>query len=163
VYLPGSSFDGAAKYLAGKKLKMSDVAFANVYFTRKTSFDKVEKQAKKAFKAGTTIVYVPINALPGGEGVQITGIAGETDVYSVHTGTSADQILGDIKKDLAAAGLTMDNVVAANVYVDNIDNFAAMNKIYATFFGSPHPTRTTVQPEDPTPVTGNTISVIAVK
>jgi 2-iminobutanoate/2-iminopropanoate deaminase len=163
VYIPGSTFDGASQYLKSKKLKLTDVAFANVYFTPKTPFEQVEALAKKSFKPGATIVYLPVNELPAGATIQITGIAGQTDVYSVHSGPHADKILEDIRKDLTAAGLTMDNVVASNVYVNSIDNFAAMNKIYATFFGTPHPTRTTVQPLEMTPGAGNTISVIAVK
>ena len=163
VYVPGSTFEAAAQYLKAKKLKLTDVAFANVYFTVKTPLEQVEALAKKSLKPTATIVYLPVNALPAGATLQITGIAGQTDVYSTHSGPTADKILEDIKKDLTAAGLTMDHVVASNVYVNSIDNFAAMNKVYATFFGSPAPTRTTVQLLEMTPGTGNTISVIAVK
>ncbi len=163
VYVPGSSFEGAAQYLKTKKLKLADMAFVNVYFTLKTPYEQVEALAKKSFKPTATVVYLPVNALPAGATIQITGIAGQTDVYCTHSGPAADKILEDIKKDLTAAGLTMDNVVAGNVYVNSIDNFAAMNKIYATFFGSPTPTRTTVQLLPMTPGTGNTISVISVK
>ena len=69
-----------------------------------------------------------VNALPAGATIQITGIAGQTDVYSVHSGETADKILEAIRSDLKAAGLTMDNVVASNVYVSNLDNFAAMTR-----------------------------------
>ncbi len=163
VYVPGSTIAAASRYLATKKLKLTDLAFVNVYYTAKAAHDQVEALAKKSFSPTATVVYLPVNELPAGFTIQITGIAGQTDVYSTHSGPTADKILEDIKKDLAAAGLTMDHVVASNVYVNSIDNFAAMNKIYATFFASPAPTRTTVQPVEPTPGTGNTISVIAVK
>jgi 2-iminobutanoate/2-iminopropanoate deaminase len=159
VYIPGSTFAGAAQYLKTKKLKLTDAAFANVYFTSKVPLEQVEAMAKKSFKPGATVALLPVKALRAGATIQITGIAGQADVYSVHSGATADKILEDIRNDLKAAGLTMDNVVASNVYVDSIDNFAAMNKIYATFFGQPAPTRTTVQPVE----AGNTISVIAVK
>ena len=163
VYVPGSTFKAAAHYLKTKKLKLTDIAFANVYFTLKTPYAQVEALAKKSFAPTATIVYLPVNALPAGVAIQITGIAGQADVYSTHSGPAADKILEDIRKDLTAAGLTMDNVAASNVYVNSIDNFAAMNKVYATFFGSPAPTRTTVQLLEMTPGMGNTISVIAVK
>ena len=159
VYIPGGSFEASTRYLKTKKLKLTDVAFANVYFTSAASHDQVAELVKKNFKPSATVVHIPVNALPDGSTVQMTGIAGQTDFYSAHSGAAADKILDDIRKDLTAAGMTMDNVVASNVYVDSIDNFAAMNKIYATFFGQPAPTRTTVQPV----TTGNTISVIAVK
>ena len=163
VYVPGSTFKAAAQYLQTKHLKLTDVAFANVYFTQKTPLTQVEALVAKSLKPTATVVYLPVNALPSGTTIQITGIAGQTDVYSTHSGPAADKILEEIKKDLAAAGLTMNNVTASNVYVNSIDNFAAMNKVYATFFGSPSPTRTTVQLLQMTPGSGNTISVIAVK
>jgi 2-iminobutanoate/2-iminopropanoate deaminase len=46
---------------------------------------------------------------------------------------------------LEEAGLTLANVVATNVYLDDIDEFAKMNKVYAEYFPGTPPTRTTVQ------------------
>jgi enamine deaminase RidA (YjgF/YER057c/UK114 family) len=46
---------------------------------------------------------------------------------------------------LEEAGLTFANVVATNVYLDDINDFAKMNKVYAEYFSSTPPTRTTVQ------------------
>ncbi len=40
---------------------------------------------------------------------------------------------------------TFANVVATNVYLDDINDFAKMNKVYAEYFSSTPPTRTTVQ------------------
>ena len=40
-------------------------------------------------------------------------------------------------------------IKAANVYVDNLDEFAKMNGIYGSFFKSAPPTRTTVAPKAP--------------
>ena len=45
---------------------------------------------------------------------------------------------------LAAAGLTEANVVKANVFLTDMGNFAAMNKVYATKFSAPYPARSTV-------------------
>ena len=45
---------------------------------------------------------------------------------------------------LAAAGLTLDDVVKANVYLTDLADFAAMNAVYAEVFAEPHPARTTV-------------------
>lgn len=51
---------------------------------------------------------------------------------------------------LALAGYTMADVVATNVQLDSVDDFAKMNGVYGTFFpkDSP-PTRTTVGPRPP--------------
>ena len=45
---------------------------------------------------------------------------------------------------LAAAGLTADDVVKANVYLTDMDDFAEINLAYAEQFNEPFPARTTV-------------------
>lgn len=45
---------------------------------------------------------------------------------------------------LQAAGLSPDNVVKVNVYLTNINDFAAMNAVYARQFAQPYPARTTI-------------------
>lgn len=50
---------------------------------------------------------------------------------------------------LEETGLKMENVVATNVYLDDINEFQAMNRIYAKYFGPVPPTRTTVEPMPP--------------
>ena len=42
--------------------------------------------------------------------------------------------------------MAFENVVATNVYLDEIGEFARMNKVYAEYFGKTPPTRTTIQP-----------------
>ena len=44
------------------------------------------------------------------------------------------QSLTNVKAILEAAGLTMDNVVKTTVFLKNMNDFAAMNAVYATFF-----------------------------
>ncbi len=53
--------------------------------------------------------------------------------------------LENVKAVVEAAGSTMDKVVKCNVYLKDINDFAAMNAVYATFFAAPHPARTTIQ------------------
>lgn len=45
---------------------------------------------------------------------------------------------------LDTAGLTPDHVVKVNVYLTDINDFAAMNEVYAKQFSAPYPARTTV-------------------
>ena len=45
---------------------------------------------------------------------------------------------------LAAAGLGPQDVIKANVYLTDMNDFAAMNAIYAQQFERPYPARTTV-------------------
>ena len=55
------------------------------------------------------------------------------------------QMIENIKAILEAAGSSLDNVVKSTVFLTDINDFAAMNEVYATFFTSNHPARSTVQ------------------
>ena len=46
---------------------------------------------------------------------------------------------------LHAAGASFDHVVRTTVYLADMNDFPAMNEIYATYFSSPAPARATVQ------------------
>ncbi|MBQ6798830.1 MAG: RidA family protein [Oscillospiraceae bacterium] len=56
------------------------------------------------------------------------------------------QSLNNVKAILAEAGITMKNVVKTTVFLSDMNNFAAMNGVYATFFeeGS-YPARSAVE------------------
>lgn len=51
------------------------------------------------------------------------------------------QSLTNIKAILQEAGLDLSNVVKTTVLLDNIDDFAAMNEVYAEFFTGVTPAR----------------------
>ncbi len=51
------------------------------------------------------------------------------------------QSLENTKYILEAAGMTMENIVKATVLLDNIDDFAKMNEVYAEFFKTNPPAR----------------------
>jgi len=56
-----------------------------------------------------------------------------------------DRVLKNLAGILTAAGLTLDNVVATTVYLSDLNDFAKMNQVYATFFKSAPPARATIQ------------------
>jgi len=55
------------------------------------------------------------------------------------------RVLENLAAILKAANLTFDAVVRTTVYLLDMNEFAAMNEVYATFFTSPAPARATVQ------------------
>ncbi|MGE4277619.1 MAG: RidA family protein [Lawsonibacter sp.] len=55
------------------------------------------------------------------------------------------QSLENCKSVLAAAGMTMDEVIKTTVFLSDMNNFAAMNGIYATFFQGICPARSAVE------------------
>ena len=46
---------------------------------------------------------------------------------------------------LTAAGLSFSHVVRTTVFLADMNDFAAMNQVYATCFSDPYPARSTVQ------------------
>ena len=55
-----------------------------------------------------------------------------------------EQLMKGLSAVLAAAGLGMDDVVKSNVFLADMNDFAAMNKVYETFFEAPCPARSTI-------------------
>ena len=55
------------------------------------------------------------------------------------------QTLRNIAGILEAAGSSMDKAVQACVYMTDLSEFAAMNAVYAEYFGAKPPGRTTVE------------------
>lgn len=58
--------------------------------------------------------------------------------------TETRQVLENIRTNLAACGATLADVVRCTVYLTNIADFAAMNAVYAEFFGASKPARSTI-------------------
>ncbi|HOG20508.1 MAG TPA: RidA family protein [Salinivirgaceae bacterium] len=52
-----------------------------------------------------------------------------------------DQVMKNIEAILKEAGLTFSNVVKTTCLLSDMDNFAAMNKVYAKYFTSEMPAR----------------------
>lgn len=55
------------------------------------------------------------------------------------------RVFENIKTILEAAGSSLNKVVKCNVYLRDINDFQAMNDVYATYFEPPYPARTTIQ------------------
>ena len=55
------------------------------------------------------------------------------------------RVIENIKAVLAAAGATLDDVVKSTVFLLDMNDFAAMNAVYAEYFASPFPARSTIQ------------------
>lgn len=53
----------------------------------------------------------------------------------------AKQSLTNVKSILEAAGTGMHKVLKTTVYLTDINNFAAVNTVYETFFANPFPAR----------------------
>lgn len=54
------------------------------------------------------------------------------------------QALTNAAAVMEAAGLSLADVVKTTVYLADMDDFAAMNEVYASFFSQPYPARSAV-------------------
>jgi len=54
------------------------------------------------------------------------------------------RVFDNIKAVLAAAGASFDGVVKTTIFLTDLANFAAVNKIMAEYFREPYPARSTV-------------------
>ena len=56
-----------------------------------------------------------------------------------------ERVLNNVKAVLEAAGSSLDLVVKTTVFLADMNDFSAMNDVYATFFSENKPARSTVQ------------------
>ena len=61
------------------------------------------------------------------------------------TAEQTEQVFANLKAVLAAAGVTLSNVVKTTVFLADMADFAQMNEVYARHFGAHKPARSTVQ------------------
>lgn len=59
--------------------------------------------------------------------------------------SQAKQSLENIKHILEEAGTSMSNVVKTTILLKDINDFAVVNEIYATYFTAPYPARATYE------------------
>ena len=54
------------------------------------------------------------------------------------------QALTNASEVMKAAGIDLSHVVKTTVFLSDMNDFAAMNEVYATFFSAPFPARSAV-------------------
>jgi len=55
------------------------------------------------------------------------------------------QVLQNVAAILEAAGLSLAQVAKSTVFIKNMNDFAAINEVYASFFPSPAPARSCIE------------------
>ena len=59
-------------------------------------------------------------------------------------GVCTRQVIANMEAVLKAAGSSLDKIVKCNIFLDDMANFAAMNKVYAELLPDPKPARSCV-------------------
>jgi 2-iminobutanoate/2-iminopropanoate deaminase len=164
VYLPavyGANAAEAQKKLAAE-LKRHGLSAKQVLFTNH-------------YAVGSTAAgIVPVNALPEGATHALFAVAAKKAPENLAfcevqasdpTGSIEAQtanVFAKVRACLEGKGMSLANLVATNVYMDDINEFTKMNGVYATFFADQKPTRTTVQPVPPAAQKGSLVRLSAV-
>lgn len=69
----------------------------------------------------------------------------EGKIAAILTADQARVALENMTAQLAEASLGMDAVVKTTIFLTNMDDFAAVNEVYAEYFTPPYPARSTVE------------------
>ena len=114
-----------------------------------------EKEAEKKHEENRHTDKAPAAIGPYAQAVEIDGLVITSGQLPIDPATGAfpegiaeqtRQSLTNVKSILAEAGLGMDKVVKTTVFLSDMNNFGAMNEVYATFFGEGgYPARSAVE------------------
>jgi 2-iminobutanoate/2-iminopropanoate deaminase len=117
---------------------------------------QLEKKRYPPAAAGEKPLYSP--AVSYGNLLFLSGVGAHfKGTIEEHT----QHVLGEIQKTLESAGSSLENVLKVNVYLNDLKDYEAMNKTYASAgWGSIPPVRTTVAPAGGVP--GNSLIEIDV-
>ncbi|WP_282021112.1 RidA family protein [Planomicrobium okeanokoites] len=67
------------------------------------------------------------------------------DIAGDAIGEQTHQVFANLKAVLAEAGSSLENVIKTTVFIKDMNDFAALNEIYASYFGDHKPARSTVE------------------
>ena len=91
---------------------------------------------------------------PYSQAVEIGGIVYTSGVIPVDPATGnipegsvaqAEQAFTNMKNLLEAAGTSMDKVLKTTVFIKEMNDFGAINEVYAKYFPEPYPARSCVE------------------
>ncbi len=145
------------------------LVFLNTYTTGKATWSEVPVLA---LPGGASTALFAI-ASKGGHGRDASGCTedGKTLYCEVgapaESGSAADQtreLFEKVKARIEPRGFHVADIAATNVWLNDLDDFQAMNAVYASYFDTAFPTRTTIQPAAPAPGAARVrLSVVAVR
>ena len=76
---------------------------------------------------------------------QLSLVPGEKELLAGDIKAQTQQVFTNLRAILEEAGSSLDRLVKTTVFLQNLDDFAGMNEIYASHVGSTPPARSTVE------------------
>lgn len=91
---------------------------------------------------------------PYSQAIEVNGFIFASGQIPINPATG-EMVQGDVKEQtrqaltnasevMKAAGIDLSHVVKTTVFLSDMNDFAAMNEVYATFFSAPFPARSAV-------------------
>lgn len=107
----------------------------------------------QAVKAGNTLYVSGQICIDPATGELTGGNAGE----------QARQVMKNVQAVVTAAGFSMGDIVKTSIFLTDMNDFAAVNEVYGSFFTGDFPARETIQVSALPKGVSVEVSVIAVK
>ncbi|MDD6194407.1 MAG: RidA family protein [Lachnospiraceae bacterium] len=91
---------------------------------------------------------------PYSQAIEVNGMVYTSGIIPVNPATGeipegsvaqAEQAFSNMRNLLEAAGTDMSNVVKTTVFIKEMNDFAAINEVYAKYFSEPYPSRSCVE------------------
>jgi 2-iminobutanoate/2-iminopropanoate deaminase len=76
---------------------------------------------------------------------QLPLVPGAKELMGGEIGAQTEQVFVNLRAILEEAGSSLDQLVKTTVFLQNLDDFAGMNEVYAKHVGGTPPARSTVE------------------
>jgi 2-iminobutanoate/2-iminopropanoate deaminase len=70
---------------------------------------------------------------------------GDKQIEAGDIGAQTEQVFANLRAILEVSGSSLDKLVKTTVFLQNLDDFAGMNEVYASHVGAQPPARSTVE------------------
>jgi 2-iminobutanoate/2-iminopropanoate deaminase len=103
----------------------------------------------------TEAAPAPFQGAPYSQAIKANGLVfvsgqlalrpGEKELSGGSISEQTEQVFANLRAILEAAGSSLDRLVKTTVFLQNLDDFAGMNEVYAKHAGERPPARSTVE------------------
>ena len=103
----------------------------------------------------TEAAPAPFQGAPYSQAITANGLVFVSGQLGLHPGESTmvdggitpqtEQVFANLRAILEEAGSSLDQLVKTTVYLQNLDDFGAMNDVYSMYVGNTRPARATVE------------------
>ena len=103
----------------------------------------------------TEAAPAPFQGAPYSQAIKANGLVfisgqlalrpGEKELMGGEIGAQTEQVFSNLRAILEESGSSLDQLVKTTVFLQNLDDFAGMNEVYARHVGSTPPARSTVE------------------